>query len=116
MELIQVKDLQKALPHMLTALAVIVALVILAVDHVIAGGEAYGGILMAGGFTLGGTVASGSISTAATAAVDVSHSASTSNQTRLLTPSVNSPATAPTVQTPATVTTPTQPTSTFLNG
>ena len=68
------KDLQKALPHMLTALSVIVALVVLALDHIIAGSEAYGGILMAGGFTLGGTVASGSISTAATAAVDVSHS------------------------------------------
>ena len=68
------KDLQKALPHMITAIVVVVALVVLALDHIIAGGEAYGGILMAGGFTLGGTVASGSISTAATAAVDVSHS------------------------------------------
>ena len=68
------KDLEKALPHLLTALAVIIALVVLAVDHIIAGGEAYGGILMAGGFTLGGTVASTSISSAATAAVDVSHS------------------------------------------
>lgn len=96
------KDLQKALPHMITALAVIVALVVLALDHIIAGAEAYGGILMAGGFTLGGTVASGSISTAATAAVDVSHSQlppkpilSTPPLTPSTTPNVNTPTDPP---------------------
>lgn len=69
------KDLQKAIPHLITTVTVIAAVTALALDHIITGGEAYGGILMAGGFTLGGTVASSSISTAATAAVDVSHSA-----------------------------------------
>lgn len=69
------KDLQKSLPHLITALAVMVACVILAIDHLISGGEAFGGILVSGGFTMGGTVAAGSISTAATAAADVSQSA-----------------------------------------
>lgn len=94
---------KKALPHLLTTLAVIAAMVILAVDHVIAGGEAYGGILVAGGFTLGGTIASGSISTAATAAVDVSRSASQVMETHSQTQSTQSQ--------PANQSLPTPPTS-----
>lgn len=92
------RELQKAAPHLLTATVAIIAFTLLALDHVITGGEAYGGILAASGFTLGGTVASGSISTAATAAVDVSHSASAQAVNRSLTQSTQSPTNAPTPQ------------------
>lgn len=71
------KNLQNNAPHLIQSLIVIAALVILALDHLITGGEAFGGVLAAGGFTLGTVGASASISTAASAAVDVSHSAST---------------------------------------
>ena len=90
----QMKDLLKSLPHLIMAIVVIAASVILAETHIITGGEAIGLIGMGSGFTLGGTVASGSISTAATAAVDVSHSASTLAQTPTSTPSNQSPETA----------------------
>ena len=46
--------------HLLMAGLVIVAVVILAIDHLIGGAEAYGGILMAGGFSMGGGVYSAS--------------------------------------------------------
>lgn len=75
------KELQKAAPHLVTFTIATAAFVILAIDHLVTGGEAYGGIIAAGGFTLGTVGASGSISTAAAAAVDVSHSALTSEKT-----------------------------------
>lgn len=71
------KQLQNNAPHLIQSAVVITAIVILALDHLITGGEAFGGVLAAGGFTLGTVGASASISTAASAAVDVSHSAST---------------------------------------
>ena len=56
--------------HLLMAGLVIVAVVILAIDHLIGGAEAYGGILMAGGFSMGGGVysASSPVGVAVTAA------------------------------------------------
>lgn len=95
-------EIQKAAPHLIMAIVVIAASVVLASEGIITGGEAIGLIGAAGGFTLGGTVASGSISTAATAAVDVSHSASQLTQTPSVTQSAQSPQpTAPTLVQPA---------------
>lgn len=88
------KELQKAAPHLITALGAIAAFVGLALDNKISGGMAFGGVMAAGGFTLGTVGASASISTAAAAAVDVSHSASTPGTTSA-TPSSTSPATSP---------------------
>lgn len=87
-------DLLKSLPHMIIAVVVIAAAVVLSSEGVITGGEAIGLIGTAGGFTLGGTVASTSISSAARAAVDVSHSGSGPN-TPTTTPTPSLPGTPP---------------------
>jgi hypothetical protein len=65
-------DLKKALPHLFMATVVIVAVGLLAVDHLVSGGEAFGAILGASGFTLGVTGASSSISAAAATVPDSS--------------------------------------------
>ncbi len=69
-------DLKKALPHLIMATVVIAAVLVLAIDKLVGGGDALAVIVGAGGFTLGGTVASGSISTAASAASAISPSVS----------------------------------------
>ena len=84
------KDVQKFLPHIILAVTATAAFVILGVDHILTGGEVFGGIMGANGFTSAGVVASGSISTAATAAVDVSQSASAQTPNRSPTPSTQS--------------------------
>jgi hypothetical protein len=62
----------RALPHLIMSTIVIAAVIILAIDRILTGGEAYGAILAAGGFTLGVTGASGSISAAAATVPDSS--------------------------------------------
>lgn len=91
-------DLSKALPHLIMATVVIVAVVVLAVTDHLTGTEVLPVISAAGGFTLGGTVASGSISTAA-AAVAVT-SPSTSVSADPATQASMPPAPQPTGQTP----------------
>ena len=88
------KDVQKFLPHIILAVTATAAFVILGVDHILTGGEVFGGIMGANGFTSAGVVASGSISTAATAAVDVSQSASAQTPNRSQMPSTQSQPTA----------------------
>lgn len=58
------QDLKTALPHLLMAALVIVAVSVLAILHILTGGEALPVIGAAGGFTLGGTIGSASASTA----------------------------------------------------
>lgn len=65
-------DLRKAAPHLIMATVVIVAVSLLAIDHILTGGEALGSIAAASGFTLGVTGASGSISAAAATVPDSS--------------------------------------------
>lgn len=89
------RELQKSLPHLLTSFIVIVALTILAVDHLITGGEAFGGILGAGGFTMGGVVGSSSITTVPAAVVPVSTSAATTPATETTTTTTHTQTTAP---------------------
>lgn len=60
-------NLKQAAPHLIMSLIVVVAVVILALDHILTGGEAYGAIIAVGGFTVAGTVSSGSASSAAAA-------------------------------------------------
>lgn len=94
------KDVQKFLPHIILAVTATAAFVILGVDHILTGGEVFGGIMGANGFTSAGVVASGSISTAATAAVDVSQSASAQTPHHSPTPSTQSQQIVPPQSTP----------------
>lgn len=55
-------NLKQAAPHLIMATVAIVAIIALALDHLIPGGEAFGGVMAASGFTLGVTGVSGSIS------------------------------------------------------
>lgn len=70
------QKLKDAMPHIVQALIVTTAAVLLAVLHIITGEAAVALIGIGNGFPMGVTGASASISTAAAAAADVSHSAS----------------------------------------
>lgn len=81
-------QLQANLPHLLVALVVIAAAVVLSVTHQITGGEAVAMIGTAGGFSLG--TAGASTSTTAAAGMVSASSASTSAQptTETVTPRI----------------------------
>lgn len=71
-------NLKQALPHLLMATVAIIAIVVLALDKLIPGGEAFGGVMAASGFTLGVTGVSGSISNIVAPPAQASVSAPTS--------------------------------------
>jgi hypothetical protein len=70
-----VDSLKANLPHMIVALGVIAAAVVLAIDHLVSGSAAAGMIMAAGGFSLATAGASTSFTAAATTVTGTSTSA-----------------------------------------
>lgn len=80
-------QLKQNLPHIIIAAIVIVAVCVLALQHIITGGQTLSVIIGVAGFSMGGGVASTSLSTVAAAMPAVS--SSIGNSTMTIRPSVH---------------------------